>query len=163
MDSGDPYGFLAVQIYDPSLSDGVVVLGYLYAFAHVGIEVCLPGEPGGVGYLASEHLGQHYPVHEDLLVEDGSGSRHSQTHGAHMGVGCGCIRGGAGAEHLGLRGELYMYLQSDLHAFTSACLTSNCLSHSSAMVRSWSSFQWSVTNCIPIGMPFPSYPQGQLR
>ena len=162
MDPGDPDG-LAVEIYNSAHSDRVVVLGYLNALAHVGVEVGLPGEPGGVGHFASEHLGELDSADQDLPVEDRPGSRHTEAGGAHVGVGCRSIGGGAGAEHLRFGGELHVDLQSDLHRLTSAFLTSNCLSHSSAMVRSTSSFQWSDTNCIPMGMPSALYPQGQLR
>ena len=158
--AGDPDGLLPVQVVHPALPDGVVVLGDLHALRHVGVEVRLPGEPGGVCYLAPEHLRQHYAVLQDLPVQHRPGSRHPQAGGADVRVGRRRVRGGAGAEHLRSGRELDMYLQAYLHPTTSGLLISNPFSHLSAMSKRTSSFQWSATNCIPMGIPFPSYPHG---
>ena len=157
---GDPDGLLAVQVVHPSLPDRVVVLGDLDALRHVGVEVGLPGEPGGVGDLAPEELGQHDPVFEDLPVEHRPGSGHAQACGAHMRVGSRGLGGGTGAEHLGLRRQLHVDLESYLHADTSGLLISNSFSQASAMEKRTSSSQWSATNCIPTGIPSDPYPQG---
>ncbi len=158
MDPGYPDGLLAVEIVDAAFSDRVVVLRYLDALGHVRVEVGLPGEPGGVVDPASEHLREHDPVLQDLPVQDGPRSRHAQACGADMGIGSLGLGGGAAAEHLAPGRELDVYLQSDLHS--AGLLSSNAFSQSSAMENRTSSSHWFATNCIPIGMPSPSYPQG---
>ena len=93
--------------------DGEIELGDLVGLGEVGVEVVLPVEPAGPGDLPVQGQAHLHGVLQHLLVDHRQGAGHAHAHRAAVGVGGAAELGGAGAEDLGLGGELHVGLQTD--------------------------------------------------
>ena len=94
-------------------ADGLVVLADLVVLGHVRIEVVLPVEDRLFRHPAVQRLPHPQGELHRPLVEDGKRPGQPQAHRADVGVGLGSELVDAGAEELGIGGQLDVDLEPD--------------------------------------------------